>query len=363
MYALLKKILFLLEPELAHALVKRSGNLLPKPVLKRFTKTNQPELACRIGDIPLQNPIGLAAGFDKNAEMIEWMAAMGFGFLEIGSITAEPYNGNPKPRIFRLPKDQSLINRMGLPNLGSEAIARNLKKNRSAIPLGINIAKTPSAKKGEGGRFGIEDMLETLNRVHSFGAYITFNLSCPNTLDGKTFEDPVIFERFAKLLDPARAKLRIKKPVLIKLSPTLDKSNLRKLVEKACAYDIDGFVLSNTTPERPHLQTSKSRIGKVGPGGLSGRALLEPANQQLKAVYEIVGKHKILMGVGGIMDFEGVLQKLSLGAGLFQIYTGFIYKGPFFVHQLNQKLAAFCRKTGVKNYRDLIGEKEIVQAY
>lgn len=354
MYSLFRKILFTLEPELAHHFVKRTQRLIPKrifgsPICHSALKT-------KLGGIELANPVGLAAGFDKNGEMIDLMASLGFGFLEIGSVTAKPCMGNPKPRLFRLPRDQSLVNRLGLPNWGADKIEQNLQKQKINVPLGINIAKTP------GENDGIDDFIYSLRKMASMGDYFVFNLSCPNTSDGRTFEDPKIFKEFSQTILQEVKNLKIKKPILVKLSPVLEKPELQKIVEQACQDGFNGFVLSNTTPMREGLETSSNQIKRIGKGGLSGRGLLKIANQQLSSVYQIVGNQKILMGVGGIMDFKDLILKLSLGARYFQVYTGLIYRGPFFIKNLSRKLAQFCERMGVKSYQELIGEKEVVKA-
>lgn len=368
MYPILKKLLFTLEPEAAHVLAKNVTRFSPTSLMTRATRVRSPALKTALGDVPLENPIGLAAGFDKNGEMVPFLASLGFGFLELGSVTAHPCPGNPRPRIFRLPKDDSLINHMGLPNWGAEIFARRFAKVKSRVPIGINIAKMPEfALPPAGGKdktpartsktaAGIDDYLITFRKLHSLGDYFTFNLSCPNTLDGATFEDPLLFAELVGEIEACRQELKVTQPVLIKLSPDVARPALQKIVEGAIKHGIDGFVLTNTTPLRPTLKSRKAVVDKIGKGGLSGKPLLTPANRQLANVYQIVGREKILIGVGGIMSFEDLLSKLACGASLFQIYTGFIYKGPFFVRQLNQKLAEFCERRGIKNYHDLIGD-------
>lgn len=355
MYRLLKPILFSFDPETAHNAIKKLSLVAPKSWLRSLTFVKSLRLVSSIGEKPLSNPIGLAAGFDKNGEIIDFMGSLGFGFLEIGSITAKPCAGNERPRIFRLPNEQSLINRMGLPNLGASVIAKKFaqkKINKFSFPLGMNIAKTPDFVKKEEKIDGIDDFLQTFAKLHSYGAYIVFNLSCPNTDDGIHFEDPRIFKDLAKAVYSERKSFSVTKPVLIKISPDLNKKSLTQTVELACDYGFDGFVVSNTTLNRGALKTPDP----IEKGGLSGKGLTKLANAQLKQVYEIVGRKKLIIGVGGIMSFEDLKVKLSLGASLFQIYTGLIYQGPFFVKELNQKLDQFCEREGVKNYQELIGE-------
>lgn len=357
MIPLLQKLLFALPPEVAHELVKTVSHLVPADTLKKFTQIKSKSLRTGLGKVKLANPIGLAAGFDKNGDMVAFLASLGFGFLELGSVTALPCNGNPKPRLFRLTKDRSLINRMGLPNIGANAFVQKMTREKTVIPYGVNIAKTPdSAQKGEPTN-GIEDFLTTLRRVYFLGNYLVFNLSCPNTNEGRTFEDPDLFNEFARAVAAEKKHLALEKPVLVKFSPDLKTAQLTALVETSVKHGFDGFVLTNTTTNRHHLKTSREKLKAIGPGGLSGAALKELSNQQIRKVFDIVKKDKIIMGAGGIMGFGDLLEKMSCGASLFQVYTGFVYGGPFFVKKLVMQLDAFCRERGVKNYRELVGEK------
>lgn len=354
MYSLVKKLLFSLDPETAHHFIKSLRLLSPNFLLKQFFEIKHSCLATQIGDTKLSNPIGLAAGFDKNAEMIPFMEALGFGFLEIGSITSKYVEGNPRPRIFRLYDDESIINRMGLPNDGAKEITHNLSKVKSKIPLGINIAKTP--KESKSSKEGIDDYLETLNQVNKFGSYLAINLSCPNTGDGKTFEDPELFQDLVSEIYQLRKDKNILKPVLIKLSPDTHSENLKKIVETSLKLNFDGFIISNTSTDRKKLKTEKEKIDAIGRGGLSGKALLEKSNQTLSFVRNICGPDKMIMGVGGIMDFDSFLSKLRSGADLVQVYTGLIFNGPEFIKNLNIELIKYCQKRGYTHFSEIRSE-------
>ena len=354
MYTLLSHALFQLDPETAHNAVKALSPLFPVALLQHFTLVKHPSLATKIGATPLSHPIGLAAGFDKNAELTGLAQALGFACSEIGSITAQPCPGNPRPRLLRLPQEQSLINWLGLPNQGAENVARRISQIKPKIPLGLNIAKTPDFAFDKIKPLGVDDYLFTYEKIHHQGAYLVFNLSCPNTGETETFEDPEIFRTLAKNINGMRRNKKVSPPHLIKISPDLEPAKLKRLLEIAGENDFDGFVVGNTTRKRTHL---KKEIEKKwgSRGGLSGKALTEPANAQLKKVFEIVGKEKIIIGVGGIMNFSDLLTKISHGATLVQVYTGLIYNGPFFVRDLNKKLVRLCKKIGVKNYQELVG--------
>lgn len=360
MYPFLKKILFALEPEIAHALVKKASPMLPKGMLTRLAGSRYSLIESTLGETKLSSPIGLAAGFDKNGEVLDLMASLGFGFIELGSVTALPCSGNPRPRLFRLPKDQSLINRLGLPNWGAEKIAEHLKKTKVKIPLGINLAKTPEFAQDKPLN-GIEDFLRSFQTMAPYGAYTVFNLSCPNSGDGRTYEDLGVFKDLSTSILQEKKKLKYKQPILLKLSPDLNKKELAKLVEFALKEGFDGFVVSNTTIKRTGLRSSATLIQKSGTGGLSGGALATAANEQIQKVAEISGPQSILIGVGGLMDFKDLIIKMSLGAQFYQVYTGFIYEGPFFVAKLNRQLNTFCKKMGVANYRELVGNKDLAQ--
>ncbi|MBX7149772.1 quinone-dependent dihydroorotate dehydrogenase [bacterium] len=348
----------MMEPELAHAFVKRGSTLLPKTLIRKSLCLKSAILTSTMGDITFSNPVGLAAGFDKNGEMISFMESLGFGFIEIGSVTTHPCAGNPRPRIFRLPKDESLINRMGLPNWGVSAVHQHLKNQRIKLPLGINVAKTPDFAYAKGVKklTGIEDITSSFTELYPLASYLTINLSCPNTSDGRTFEDPAVFLELGQELSKIIKKQKKKKTVLVKLSPSLKPESLEKLLKHADDCGFDGFVVSNTSPERMNLISSPQALQKIGSGGLSGHGVLHASNDLLKRVYAITGPSKIIMGVGGIMSFEDLLAKLSLGASHFQVYTGLIYKGPFFIYELNKALLAYCKKLGVDQYLDLRGK-------
>lgn len=355
MYFLLKKILFTLDPETAHHLTKKFSAfipslLFPKPITSRVLET-------KIGNTKIKNPIGLAAGFDKNADMISFAKKLGFGFSEIGSVSALPCPGHPQPRLFRLKEDHSLINGMGLPNLGAKKLVAKLQKNKSNLPYGINLVKTPDFACPPNKKIkGIDDFIQSYLKLNSFGAYLVFNLSCPNTEDNQTFEDAKLFSELAAEIQTIKTERAINKPHYLKISPDLPFDKLKHLVDAALKYNFDGFVVGNTTRQRPAL------ISKINPelesrGGLSGSALTEIANQQLKTVFDIVGKIKTIIGVGGIMSFSDLKTKLALGASLFQVYTGLIYNGPRFINELNKKLIHHCEKSGVSSYLDLVGKK------
>ncbi len=279
------------------------------------------------------NPIGLAAGFDKNGVTPIAMQAMGFGFVEIGSITAKAADGNPKPRAFRLPEDQSLINRMGLNNQGADVIIDRLKKLNLSIPLGINIAKTNDAAIH--GEAAVEDYAYSYRKASEVADYITVNISCPNTGEGKTFEDPDALEALLKGL-PLTGTDRI--PTLVKFSVDTAKAELEKLVALCESNGIDGYVATNTSSDHSGLSTDTKTLNLIGNGGLSGAAIQAKSTRVVGWLNEFLQSKKPIVGVGGINDAQSALDKMNAGANLLQLYTGMVYKGPGLIKEIKQAL-------------------------
>jgi dihydroorotate dehydrogenase len=276
------------------------------------------------------NPLGLAAGFDKNGTTPIAMQALGFGFVEIGSITAKPSQGNPRPRAFRLPKDQSLINRMGLNNQGATEIIKRLKKVSLSIPLGVNIAKTNDPTIH--GEDAIQDYVFSFKLAEEVADYITVNISCPNTGEGKTFEDPAALEALLKAINPAKSNI----PVLVKFSSDTDESTLKVLIDLCEQNGISGYVATNTSNNRSGLQTSDQTLNQIGNGGLSGKAISDRSNQVIRWIRS--NTDKPIIGVGGITDSASALEKLDAGANLLQVYTGLVYEGPALIKNINKAI-------------------------
>lgn len=347
LYSLIKKILFSLPAETAHDLSKQLNPFSLK-IFASLTKEDHPCLKSKIGTQTIQNPIGLAAGFDKNAEALDLINVLGFGFAEIGSVTLKAYDGNPKPRLFRLAEDSSLINRLGLPNKGAEALLKKLQNRCVSLPLGINIAKAPGSKSGR------DDIIQTLQKLEKEADYIAINLSCPNTSDGRTFEDPQAYKELAR--DLAQTRKRKNCPYFIKISPDLNEGDLKKIVEISEKEGFDGFIVGNTTKSRPAL---KSKLREIG--GLSGAALSDLALQQQKKLTKYTSESQKIMAVGGIMSFKDLMLRLIHGADYFQIYSGLVYQGPFFVKNLNKSLKGFIKKEGFSHYLEIKGQKGLLK--
>ena len=336
--SLVKPFLFQKDAESAHELtiwiaeLISSSEFLQHIATSLFSYENS-QLKRDFFGLHFPNPIGLAAGFDKNGVTPLAIQALGFGFIEVGSITAKPSKGNPKPRAFRLLQDHSLINRMGLNNEGAEKVVKRLSKLKLDIPLGINIAKTNDTTIY--GEDAIQDYVASYELANTVADYITINISCPNTREGKTFEDP---DAFAVLL----AALEINKnrrPSLVKFSVDTDKTTLERLVELCESHAVSGYVATNTSFLRDGLNTSNQELSEIGNGGLSGRAITKKSTLVVGWLSEMVKGKKPIIGVGGIDSPASALEKLDAGADLLQVYTGLVYKGPELVKQINKQIS------------------------
>lgn len=338
MYKLLKPLLFKLDAEKAHDLaIGVAGSTQKSKLLQTCARmlyaTDSPGLGQHLFGLHFPNPIGLAAGFDKNGTTPLAMQALGFGFVEIGSITAKPNRGNPKPRAFRLPADRSIINRMGLNNDGADLITRRLAKLEMRIPLGINIAKTNDAAIH--GDAAIQDYLYSYEKARAVADYITINISCPNTGDGRTFEEPAALRELISTLNPAKSPV----PALVKISVDTAKETLEKIISISEEFGVAGYVATNTSSLRENLKTESQAVQKIGRGGLSGAAIRRQSTERIRWVREIAGKDKPIIGVGGIDSPAAAFEKLEAGANLLQLYTGLIYEGPALLKRIKRELA------------------------
>lgn len=353
-YKLIRPYLFQVDPEKIHSRLFKAGTQIQKlkllPMLKTYCKIESSRLSQNVAGVTFNNPIGLAAGFDKNAKLIPLLDALGFGFIEIGSITALASKGNPAPRVFRLPKDKAIINRMGLNNDGATALKKSLKNVDPKLPFAINIAKTHSPKIL--GDAATEDFLDSYKKLRDFGLYTAINISCPNTKEGKTFEKDK--QALSSLLE-ALSQEKGSRPLFLKLSPDLESNDLKMIINVATQNSIDGFIVGNTSNSRDDLQTDSKRIQEIGRGGLSGAPLRDRSNQVIAEVYRQTNGEFPIIGTGGIMSSFDVLEKIKYGASLVQLYTGLIYNGPFFIRQLNLELDNFLKDNNIKHIDELRG--------
>lgn len=338
MYKSIRPILFTLNPDYIHERIIAMGKYLSDSWLKKqiaaIYNFEDKRLHTKVFGIDFKNPVGLAAGFDKNGELLDFLPSLGFGFVEIGSVTLQSGEGNPKPRIFRLPKDKALINNSGLPNIGADKVYDELKSRKFKIPIGVNIAKTHNPNIL--GEAAILDICYSFIRLYGLGNYITLNISCPNTAEGKTFEDKHALNDLLSALKEIEVDFPDKKPILLKISPDLSFESIDDILEVAENYDIDGYVICNTSLQRISLKTSSKRIAEIG-GGLSGKPVKKRSTELIAYVHKHLPKREII-GVGGISSALDAYEKIIAGASLVQVLTGLIYEGPGLVKKINKGL-------------------------
>ncbi|WP_249066960.1 quinone-dependent dihydroorotate dehydrogenase [Halalkalibaculum roseum] len=352
--SLVRQLLFNFDAEKAHDITYRfaeiaSGSSILKSIAKALYSYQSPKLSQQVWGLNFRNPVGLAAGFDKNGKIPAIMEAIGMGYVEVGSITANSSTGNPKPRCFRLPKDQALINRMGLNNDGAKTIVKRLQNKSISFPLGINIAKThdPQIMGDE----AIRDYIFSFKEAKEVADYITINISCPNTTEGKTFEDPAALTELLdalKLRDDASIV-----PSLIKFSPDLSKDNLLELLEICENHRVHGYVVSNTSSDRSSLKTEYKKLKKIGKGGLSGPPLASKSTERIRWISNATKGQKPIIGVGGINSVEVALDMIRAGADLLQIYTGLVYEGPGLVKKINKGLVDYMDRHGLESIHQI----------
>jgi dihydroorotate dehydrogenase len=350
MYKLIRPFVFLQDCERAHDRVLKVGRLAEEEdltgVFELFYGYDDPALQTTVCGINFENPVGLAAGYDKNAVVCRFTEGIGFGYSEIGSVTYHGGKGNPQPRLFRLVEDEAAINRMGLNNHGAHRINENLRRRRSEFPIGVNIAKTHS--KYITGDDAIRDFLESY-RTMTQGDYVVVNISCPNTNE-KTFEDPKALEELLSGFND----IKDGRPLFVKLSPDLTLDELGNILQVCEDQRIDGYVTTNTSSKREGLKTSPRRIIEIGKGGLSGRPIRQKSTDMVKRVY--IATKKPIIGVGGIFTAQDAYEKIRAGAVLVQVLTGMVYEGLGIAKQINKGLVEIARREGVKHIRELVGQ-------
>ncbi|HEX7349027.1 MAG TPA: quinone-dependent dihydroorotate dehydrogenase [Rhodanobacteraceae bacterium] len=336
MYTLLRPLLFALEAEAAHRVTLYGLGVAERSRLMRFVTGPLPaRLPVRAFGIDFPNPVGLAAGLDKNGEYIDALAALGFGFIEIGTVTPRPQPGNPRPRLFRLPGHEAIINRMGFNNLGVDALARNVERAHWRGVLGINIGRnkdTPNAR-------AVDDYLACLKRVYPLASYVTVNVSSPNTPGLRELQQGDSLKRLIDALANAREQLATqhgaRKPILLKIAPDLDDAHMDAIATTLLASNLDGLICTNTTVDRTSVAGSMY-ANEVG--GLSGRPLLEAATDILRGMARRLRGRMPLIGVGGILTGSDAADKISAGAALVQIYSGLIYRGPWLLTECVEEI-------------------------
>jgi dihydroorotate dehydrogenase len=334
MYSLIRRILFLFDAELIHEFSVKAIkllNLLPfsKEILRYFFLSNSKVLERNLFGLNFKNPVGLAAGFDKNAECYNEFSNFGFGFIEIGTVTPLPQPGNPKKRIFRLVEDRSLINRLGFNNKGLDEITKNLRKKRDII-IGANIGKNFFTENKDGHK----DYLKCLQGLYDFVDYFAINISSPNTKNLRQFHDKNLLRPLLESLINYNNSQSSRKPMLLKISPDIERKELDDIISLVSELKIDGIIATNTTISRDNLKSKhKNEIG-----GLSGESLKVKSNDIIRYLRKKLDNNFPIIGVGGIMTKQDAIEKLNSGASLIQLYTGFIYKGPGLIRDINKAI-------------------------
>jgi dihydroorotate dehydrogenase len=347
--SLVRPILFRLPPETAHELALHSLSLVPARLLaKQFS---DPSLHLERFGLSFPNPVGLAAGFDKNGVALQPLAALGFGFIEAGTVTFHAQPGNPRPRLFRLREDQALINRAGFNNDGAAAFARRVKQHRPDCVLGVSIGKSKITPLEN----ATEDYLKSFELVHEVADYIAVNVSSPNTPQLRELQQSEQLTSLLSALQTRNRQLAKPLPLLVKLSPDLERRDMEMIVDVIARLHIDGIIATNTTVSRSGLRTDAKRVSACGEGGLSGKPLAHRSTRMIADLFELIGGRIPLVGVGGIFNADDAWQKIAAGASLVQLYTGFIYQGPNIATEINKGLANILARERFANLDAAVG--------
>ncbi len=358
-YKIIRPIIFLLKPELSHELAKAFLKYLPNLTTLFCFNKKYDNLKNKVWDIDFDNPVGLAAGFDKNAELVLILSKFGFGFIEVGTVTLKPQKGNVKPRVFRLKKDKALINRLGFNNLGCNLADSNICKIHhyehfhpkiDKTILGVNIGKNKETDDY------IHDYIELLEHFYIKSSYITINISSPNTKNLRDIQKQDNLDYFLKEIMKVKRDLKAKclrdVPILLKIAPDLSLKEQKEIAEIVLHHKIDGLIISNTTIDRNLGLCSKNKNEQ---GGLSGKPLFDKSNEILANFYKLTKGQIPIIGVGGITNANDAYTKIKLGASLVQIYTGFIYEGFSLVEKIKKDLSILIKNDGYKNINEAIG--------
>ena len=346
MYTLIRPLLFSINPELAHNLAVFT---IKKGAMNLYKTDIDEKLKVNVAGIDFQSPIGLAAGFDKDAEFFNEMYKIGFGYVETGTVTPRPQYGNPKPRIFRLEKDLALINKLGFNNVGLDSYVSNIVNNKdldSKYKIGANIGPNKDSEDK------IIDYLKGIKGVSKIVDYITVNISSPNTPNLRDFES----KNITNLLKEIKLNRVNNVPIFIKISPDITNQNISFIIEELIKYEFNGLIISNTTKERSLTLKTKDLDLE---GGLSGKPLLDLSNKKLSFAYNVAGNSIPIIGVGGISCAADVYKKIKLGASLVQLYTSLIYWGPSLINKINNDLLDLMELDGVSSLSEVLGASKL----
>ena len=356
MYKLIRPFLFRQNPEDIHKkalkIGKYLGNSKTKELVSLLYSFDDEKLHSSLCCIDFRNPIGLAAGFDKEGELLDIISCLGFGFIEIGSISAMPKPAPPNPSLLRIPEEEAIINRMGLNNYGADEIYKKLKNKVPKIPLGINIVKT-----NENSIYGdkaIEDICYSFEKLYPLCNYITLNISCPNTEGEKSYENKRNLEILLPALMTISSKFQDHKPVLVKMSPDLPYSTFEDILHVSEDNGIDGYVISNTSSNSNYLKKKRQDLTANKKFGISGKPIKEKSTELIAHAYKHLNNPSII-GVGGIFSAEDAYEKIKAGASVVQVCTGLIYEGPGLAKKINKGLLRLLEREGFASIKDAIG--------
>lgn len=339
MYKIFRSVLFFFDAEKVHYFITGLLNFVlkipgGKVLFKSLYCIDDDRLKRSVFGLTFDNPVGMAAGFDKNATMFNDLAYCGFGFIEIGTLTPKGQSGNDKPRLFRLKEDEAIVNRMGFNNDGVEVAVEQLKKRKTKVIIGGNIGKNKVTPNEEAD----SDYMKAFEVLHPYVDYFVVNVSSPNTPGLRALQEKEPLMNLLQSLKNENAKKPVQKPILLKIAPDLTDEQLNDIVEIVLTTKIDGIIATNTTIERDGLKSSKELVENIGAGGVSGRPLTKRSTEVIRYLSEKSNKAFPIIGVGGIHSPEDAIEKLEAGASLIQIYSGFIYEGPGLVKRINKAI-------------------------
>jgi len=343
----------MINPETTHDMVSFTGkvlgtNFLTRKLLKLNFAYKNKILNQKILGINFKNPIGLSAGFDKDAELTNTIPNVGFGFQTIGSITGEKCEGNPKPRLWRLKKSKGLVVYYGLKNIGCEKVLKRLKNKKFSIPIGVSVAKT-NCKKTANTQDGIKDYVKAFKTLKDIGSYNEINISCPNAYGGEPFTDPKKLDALLSEID----KIKTKKPTFIKMASDLTKKEIDEIIKIVEKHKINGFTSTNLTKSRDNEQILEKEIPKEG--GISGKPVYKLSNEQIGYIYKKTKGKYVIIGCGGVFTPEDAYEKIKEGASLVSLISGMIFEGPQVVSEINQGLVKLIIQDGHNKISDAIG--------
>ncbi len=341
MYQLIKPLLFRLDAEKAHHLVTgqlswATQNRLIRNFISKVWSFEHPNLEREVMGLSFRNPVGLAAGFDKDARYLQGMSALGFGFLEIGTVTPVGQDGNPKPRLFRLPADAALINRMGFNNQGLPGIRARLEEKPADLIVGGNIGKNKATPNEQ----AVDDYLTCFDHLHPYVDYFVVNVSSPNTPGLRNLQDREPLTRILGALSNHNQKRTVARPILLKIAPDLSDEQILETIEIVREQGLQGIVATNTTISRENLKTPWAQVKNIGAGGLSGAPLRNRSTAVVKLIRNAAPDAFVIIGVGGIMSAQDAREKIEAGADLLQIYSGLVYRGPALVKEIKRELSS-----------------------